>query len=264
MTDIDPRPLPTPPPVPPRTLLDAAKILIAVVVWYAMTGAATLLSTGIEHKGHISPLTWSVIGCIVALYLFKGLAIGIKAVDFFWAGPSFFEALSPVVAQVTRISSNFVSDFRRAWNSHSDDDSNGTNGATPLPVPVPLPAPPTMDLKTIFDVLRVMVAVVIWYLMNGATDILGKLIEAHSQAPLTFSAVGCIMGLHVLLGVAYGIKALDFFWAGPSFFEALAPVMALASRLGSNFVAAFTRAWRTSKNDDGTGKPGAGDDTPAN
>jgi hypothetical protein len=263
----DPNPLPAPPPVPPRTLLDAVKILLAVVVWYAMTGASTLLSAGIEHHNSLT-LTSGVIGCILALYLAKGLAVGIKALDFFWAGPSFFEALSPVITTASRIGSNFVSDFRRAWNSRSDDGSNdGSNGA--VPVPAPLPAPPTVDLKTIADVVRVLVALVVWYLMTGASEILGKIIETHSQAPLTFSVVTCVMGLYVLQGIVLGIKALDFFWAGPSFFEALAPVMALASRLGSNFVAAFTRAWRTSRGDDsddtGSGKSGkgAGDGAPA-
>jgi hypothetical protein len=261
----DPNPLPAPPPVPPRTLLDAVKILLAVVVWYAMTGASSLLSIGIEHQNSLT-LTTGVAGLILALYLVKGLAVGFKAVDFFWAGPSFFEAIAPVITTASRIGSNFVSDFRRAWTSRNDDGSNdGSNGA----VPAPLPAPPTVDLKTIGDVVRVLVALVVWYLMTGTSEILGKIIETHSHAPLTFSVVVCVMGLYVLQGIALGIKALDFFWAGPSFFEALAPVMALASRIGSNFVADFTRAWRTSrgdnKDDTGSGNPGtgAGGGTPA-
>jgi len=253
-----PAPLPTPPPVPPRTLGDVLKILVAVVVWYAMTGASSLLSTGIEHHDHLS-LTVSVIGCVLLLYLLKGLVIGVKAVDFFWAGPSFFGALAPVVSMASRIGSNFVSDFRRAWSSRSDDGSNGVS-------PAPLPAPPPVDVKTLTDVVKVLVALVVWYLMTGASDILAKIIESHSALPLTASVIGSVMGLYILQGIVVGIKAVDFFWAGPSFFEALAPVMAVVSRIGSNFVSDFKRAWSTHSDDDSTGSnksgEGAGDGKP--
>jgi hypothetical protein len=131
----DPKPTPTPPTL--SGWRDALKILVAVVIWYAMTDANHALTAAVDYSklsGSLfitvpflhrmilfSPLhSVTLIGG--AIGILQGLIIGVKALVFLWVGPAFFEAAGPVLTAALKVPTRFVADMRRAWTGKPRDD----------------------------------------------------------------------------------------------------------------------------------------------
>jgi hypothetical protein len=109
-------------------------------------------------------------------------------------------------------------------------------------------------VKTWRDVLKILVAVTVWF---ATTDAAAALREASryvdlgkviSLLHLPLGSVPNVVLWGFVLGLAHGlilgIKALAFIWVGPTFFEFLYPVFVAASRISARVVTDVRTAWR--------------------
>jgi hypothetical protein len=118
------------------------------------------------------------------------------------------------------------------------------------------PNPPTAN--TFRDVLKIMIAFIIWYAMTDANHALMgvvdfanlPIISQDAQPIVNATVVGLLIG--VLQGIILGIKAIVFLKVGPTFFEYLAPVVNSFLKIPLTFIGNLRKAWR---GDTGT-KPG--------
>ncbi len=137
---IDPKPQPNPAPAPPdvKSLRDVVKIMVAVIVWFVTTDANRALMATVDYAKlaahgtvfHL-PLLPSVAIAGGTIGLLQGFILAIKALVFFWVGPTFFDALLPVLTSAAKFPMQFVSDIRHAWVvGRRDDQGTGTKTST--------------------------------------------------------------------------------------------------------------------------------------
>lgn len=129
----------------------------------------------------------------------------------------------------------------------------------PSPTPVPPPTPlPQFPLDTIWDVAKIVIFVLVWYVTNDANRALiayvdyGKLATASSSL-IGASWQGAMVG--VLQGLIMSVQALAVIWASPTLFLYLGPVLTAAFKTPIKIVAEFRRALNP-KTDDGSDKGG--------
>ena len=122
----------------------------------------------------------------------------------------------------------------------------------PGPGPGPLPPfPPNVELKTLWDVAKILIAVLIWYVTADANKALvmavdySKLSQAGSFLGLGPVASATAWGAYygILQGLIQGVRVLVFFWAGPAFFLYLGPVLNAAFAPVIRAVQSFRVAW---------------------
>ena len=128
------------------------------------------------------------------------------------------------------------------------------NPRIPSPTPVPPPTPlPQVPLETIWDVAKIVIFVLVWYVTNDANKALiayvdyGKL-AADSHSLLGVSWQGACVG--VLQGLIMSVQALVVIWGSPTLFIYLGPVLTAAFKTPIKIVAEFRRALNP-KTDDG-------------
>lgn len=128
------------------------------------------------------------------------------------------------------------------------------------PIP-PTPIPP-IKLNTIWDVCKVIIFVMVWYITTDANRALVaavdymKLVEplGHGIAILPQASwLGAQVGF--IQGAIMAAQTLVTIWAGPTVFTYLGPVLMSAFRAPINLVLEFRRAWnakpRKKDGDDG-------------
>ena len=146
-------------------------------------------------------------------------------------------------------------------------DPKGDNGPAlpgPGPGPGPLPPfPPNVELKTLWDVAKILIAVLVWYITADANK---ALIAAIDYSKL--SQLGSVWGIGpvpsaaawggyygIMQGLIQGVRVLVFFWAGPAFFLYLGPVLNMAFAPIIKAVQGFRQAWDGKVVDDGEKDP---------
>jgi hypothetical protein len=130
-------------------------------------------------------------------------------------------------------------------------------------VPNPTPAPP--DLKSLRDVIKILVAVIVWFVTTDANKALMAVVDYAKVAQhvpiwhLPFLPSVAILGgaIGLLQGVILAVKALVFFWVGPTFFTALIPILTAAAKFPTQFVSDIRRAWAVGRRDDPTDNSGS-------
>ncbi len=142
----------------------------------------------------------------------------------------------------------------------------------PLP---PLPPQTPIELRTLFDIAKIVIFVVIWYVavdanraLQGAVDF-AKLSETAKPADTWFFGVSTIPAvtwlgakIGLLQGLIVAVQALVTVWAGPTLFLYLGPVLTTAFQVPIKLLGDFSRAWRGSTVDPKKGnddKPGGKD-----
>lgn len=138
-------------------------------------------------------------------------------------------------------------------------DKKPTGPSEPrAPGPLP-PSPPTVELKTIWDVVKILIAVTIWYITADANKALiaaveyGKLsqLPAFWGLPHPFSATAWGGWFGLWQGLIQSVRVVVFFWAGPAFFLYLGPVLNAAFAGPLQIVKNFRVAWNAKVVDDG-------------
>ena len=132
-----------------------------------------------------------------------------------------------------------------------------TNESPAAPGPLP-PPPPAVELKTIWDVLKILIAVLVWYITADANKALIAAIDYSKLSQLgpvwgmstvpSAAAWGAWFG--VMQGMIQGVRVLVFFWAGPAFFIYLGPVLTAAFAPAIKLVQGLSLAWSGKAVDD--------------
>ena len=119
-----------------QRVCELLKIMLAMIVWLAMTDANHALTAAVDYSKlravagmliQVPALHFSYYLPAIALSALAGLKIGflqgalvsIKALIFLWIGPSMFKALGPVMSAALKIPTRIVADLRRAWSAGS-------------------------------------------------------------------------------------------------------------------------------------------------
>jgi hypothetical protein len=108
-------------------------------------------------------------------------------------------------------------------------------------------------IKTWQDVLKIMVAVTVWFATTDAVSALreaARYVELSKVMSLLHFPLGSLpntvtwgLTIGAVHGLILGVKALVFIWVGPTFFEYLYPVFVAASRFSARAVNDVRRAW---------------------
>jgi hypothetical protein len=111
-----------PPVTKPSSWGDNLKIFFVVVIWYVTTDANRALIAHVDYTKlavHPPIYDFGILGSVILIGgfvgLIQGVILAIKALVFFWAGPSFFELLTPVLTAAAKFPTEFVANLRRAW-----------------------------------------------------------------------------------------------------------------------------------------------------
>jgi len=64
----------------------------------------------------------------LTLGIIDGIIMGVKGLVFVWVGPTFFDALSPVLNSIAKYPVNFVAALRNAWNKGAHDEPQKPEG----------------------------------------------------------------------------------------------------------------------------------------
>lgn len=125
--------------------------------------------------------------------------------------------------------------------------------ALPSP-PGPLPPPP---LNTFWDIAKIVIFVMVWYIASDANKALvaavdyGKLVEAVSGTGVSgliqVSWLGAKVG--IVQGILITAQALVTIWAGPTVFAYLGPVLVAAFRTPIALLIEFRNAWKAQPRD---------------
>lgn len=152
---------------------------------------------------------------------------------------------------------------------------NETPGSGPIP-PFPVPPSPPIELKTFFDLLKIVLFVVVWYIavdanraLQGAVNF-DKLGETAASTECWFFGKSILpdvtwQGAKIgfLQGLIVAVQALVTVWAGPTLFVYLGPVLTTAFQVPIKLVGEFRRAWNGSTEPKTGGeKPGKGEKDP--
>ncbi len=140
----------------------------------------------------------------------------------------------------------------------------GSGPTMPGPGPGPLPPfPPNVELKTLWDVAKILIAIMVWYITADANKAfmavmdyskLSQLGSVWGMGPIpSATAWGAYYG--VLQGFIQGIRVLVFFWAGPALFLYLGPVLSYAFAPIIKLVQGFKAAWDGKVVEDGEKDP---------
>lgn len=132
------------------------------------------------------------------------------------------------------------------------ETGNGPALPGPGPGPGPLPPfPPNVELKTLWDVAKILIAVLVWYITADANKAfmaamdyskLSQLGSVFGWGPVPSAAAwGAYYG--IFQGIIQGVRVLVFFWAGPAFFLYLGPVLSMAFAPIIKAVQGFRLAW---------------------
>lgn len=134
------------------------------------------------------------------------------------------------------------------------------NGAAVPPTPTPLPPP----LYSLWDVFKIVVFVMVWYITTDANKALvaavdyGRLVGnlgGNIDVLPYASWLGAKVG--IMQGAIMTAKALVTIWAGPTILTYLGPVIMAGFRAPIELVLEFRQAWNAKprdKKDDGTDK----------
>ena len=125
------------------------------------------------------------------------------------------------------------------------------------PVPPSSPLPP-IPLDTIWDVAKIVIFVVVWYITNDANKALCAhtdyaKIATDSQTLIGVTWHGASIGL--LQGLIMSAQALAIIWASPTLFLYLGPVLSAALKTPIKLVAEFRRAMNPKSSDGDGNKP---------
>lgn len=148
-------------------------------------------------------------------------------------------------------------------------DGNKTPSG-PFP-PFPVPPTPPIELKTVYDLLKIVAFVVVWYVATDANRALSGAVNFDKLAETT-QAVECpFFGTSVLPAVTWtgakigllqglivAVQALVTVWAGPTLFVYLGPVLTSAFMVPIKLLGDIRKAWNGSTTDP---KKGDGDHT---
>src|SRR5262249_23969492 len=120
------------------TWKSALTVVAAVVIWYAATDAQAAFKASFDfaHLGDVraiihGPSTGGYLGLyqfVTAIYhglglgIMDGIIMGVKGLVFVWVGPTFFDALSPVLNSIAKYPVNFVASRRNAWSKGAHDE----------------------------------------------------------------------------------------------------------------------------------------------
>ncbi len=130
----------------------------------------------------------------------------------------------------------------------------------PIPPGGPFPLP-QIPLETVWDVARIVIFVLTWYVTNDANKALVHYVDysqmaADSNSLMGASWQGASIGL--LQGMIMSVQALAIIWASPTLFLYLGPVLSAALKTPIQLVAEFRRALHPPEGDK-PGKPGKPD-----
>lgn len=138
-----------------------------------------------------------------------------------------------------------------------DKNPAGTSPAPDTPPgptpPLPMPLPP-IQLETIWDVAKIVLVVVVFYITRDANNALNaavdysKLAAAH-QSLCSISWHGAMIGL--LQGMIMAVQALVIIWGSPTLFTYLGPVLNAFMKTPIKIVADFRRAINPRSKDGG-------------
>ncbi|MBX9690201.1 MAG: hypothetical protein K2X27_26045 [Candidatus Obscuribacterales bacterium] len=138
------------------------------------------------------------------------------------------------------------------------EPSPTTPNTPPTPPFPPIPPIPPIKIETLFDLAKIVLVVVIWYITTNANSALmagvdyGKIAESSSSL-LSASFKGAMIGL--LQGLILSVQALITIWASPTLFLYLGPVLTAALKTPIKLVAEFRSALSPRKGDDPDKKP---------
>ncbi len=140
-------------------------------------------------------------------------------------------------------------------NSQRDDEPN-PKIPTPPPPPPPTPLPP-LELKTVWDVAKIVIFVVVWYVTSDANRALTAYVDYAKIAADAHSIAGASWhgaSIGILQGLIMSVQALVVIWASPTMFIYLGPVLTAALQTPIKLVAEFRRALSPKTSDGGDKK----------
>jgi len=132
-----------------------------------------------------------------------------------------------------------------------------------IPPPTP-PIPkgpflfPPVPLETVWDVAKIVIFVLTWYITNDANKALIHYVDynqmaADSSSLMSASWQGASIG--ILQGMIMSVQALAIIWASPTLFFYLGPVLSAALKTPIQLVAEFRRALHPPEKPDKPDKP---------
>jgi len=151
-------------------------------------------------------------------------------------------------------------------NNKNNIPQSGNNDPPPLPPSTPLPpipAPPSpIELKTIWDIGKIVAFVVLWYITSDANKALDASVDYTKLVGTTCGVTWMGAKFGLLQGLIMSVQALAIIWASPTLFIYLGPVLTSAFRTPLRLVADFKRAM-SSKSKDGKDGSDCGSDKAA-
>lgn len=139
--------------------------------------------------------------------------------------------------------------------------SDGRDTTGPLPPGPPGPLPP-VELKTVWDLAKIVLFVVVWYISVDANRALQAAVDytrvAQTAIPMDWPIFGNSIlpqvtwegaKIGLLQGLIVAVQALVTVWAGPTLFTYLGPVLTSAFMVPIKLVAEFRRAWKGAATD---------------
>lgn len=139
-------------------------------------------------------------------------------------------------------------------HSAREGEPSPSPNTPPLP-PVPPTPIPQIPLDTLWDVAKIVIFVMLWYITTDANRALsaavdyGKLAES-GKSLLGISWSGALIG--ILQGAIMSVQALAVIWASPTLFVYLGPVLSAALKTPIKLVAEFRNALQP-RSKDGSG-----------
>lgn len=122
----------------------------------------------------------------------------------------------------------------------------GPNIPPPTPPIPPGPLPlPQIPLETVWDVAKIVIFVLTWYITNDANKALIHYVDYSRMAADSNSLIGASWSgasIGMLQGLIMSVQALAIIWASPTLFLYLGPVLSAALKTPIQLVAEFRRA----------------------